>query len=416
MLVGTSQIDITPKPGVELQGFAIREQPSTTIADPLFVRALFVQTEEESFLWLTCDILGMDVLQANHFRFAIAEKYRIPKERICLSTTHTHSGPGVAQLLRCGEYHAGYTKELLEKILIAVQKAMASMENCELYFGEADCAIGIDRHNGPEKHTDTRIPIVAWKKADGGDEFKAVLVSYSMHPVCLRGRAISADWPGEVSRIVSDTVPGNPVTLVLSGSCGNINPPEVGVSYEKMQKYAQTVADPILGVFRDSTRLTLKPSHLSVSSCHVALSKRAWSKEEIEQTVTSVLAQGDAYKEFNEIFLEVVQIWKRNMLNRIESGESTTQPVELYGVRFADIEFLMVSAEIFSHLTKLIATDHPNRYVIGCSNGIIGYIAVASSHDSGGYEADWASFFYNGCLLEKGGLERLAQSCRNLFL
>lgn len=40
MIVGISQIDITPKPGVELQGFAIREQPSLSIADPLFHRTL----------------------------------------------------------------------------------------------------------------------------------------------------------------------------------------------------------------------------------------------------------------------------------------------------------------------------------------------------------------------------------------
>ena len=38
MILGTSQLDITPKPGVELSGFAARTQPSTGVLDPFLPR------------------------------------------------------------------------------------------------------------------------------------------------------------------------------------------------------------------------------------------------------------------------------------------------------------------------------------------------------------------------------------------
>jgi neutral ceramidase len=52
MKVGVSQIDITPKPGVELSGFAARTQPSIGVLDPLFAKAVFLANGRERVLWI----------------------------------------------------------------------------------------------------------------------------------------------------------------------------------------------------------------------------------------------------------------------------------------------------------------------------------------------------------------------------
>ena len=60
MILGTSQIDITPKPGVELSGFAARIQPSTGVLDPLFAKALYLVCEGTKLLWIHCDLIGFE--------------------------------------------------------------------------------------------------------------------------------------------------------------------------------------------------------------------------------------------------------------------------------------------------------------------------------------------------------------------
>ena len=60
MILGTSQIDITPAPGGELSGFAARVQPSLGVLDPLFAKALYLAKGKERLLWIHCDLIGFD--------------------------------------------------------------------------------------------------------------------------------------------------------------------------------------------------------------------------------------------------------------------------------------------------------------------------------------------------------------------
>ena len=58
---GVAVRDITPPTGTELTGFIAREQPSTGVRDPLFVRALWLASGGERLLWLQADLLGLPV-------------------------------------------------------------------------------------------------------------------------------------------------------------------------------------------------------------------------------------------------------------------------------------------------------------------------------------------------------------------
>ena len=62
MIVGTSQIGITPQPGIELAGFAIRPQPSTSVLDRLSVRGLYLEDGPERLLWLHADLIALELL------------------------------------------------------------------------------------------------------------------------------------------------------------------------------------------------------------------------------------------------------------------------------------------------------------------------------------------------------------------
>jgi dTDP-4-amino-4,6-dideoxygalactose transaminase len=57
MKAGVSQVCITPPVGVDLCGYVEREQPSVGVLDDLYVRGLYLETDEERLLWLNCDLI-----------------------------------------------------------------------------------------------------------------------------------------------------------------------------------------------------------------------------------------------------------------------------------------------------------------------------------------------------------------------
>jgi len=59
VIIGTSQVDITPEVGAELSGFARRIQPSTGILDRLYARGLYLEQDGERLLWFHADLIAV---------------------------------------------------------------------------------------------------------------------------------------------------------------------------------------------------------------------------------------------------------------------------------------------------------------------------------------------------------------------
>jgi neutral ceramidase len=194
-------------------------------------------------LWLHGDLLALDQGLVDRWRSGLEAELGIPVSRILISTPHTHSGPATIQLTGCGEVRPAYITQLQEQVRCAAQAALCDLEFCHILTVQGSCKLGVDRRESDSAHTDPRVGAVAWQRQDG--IFKAVFPDYAMQPVCLRSSLISGDWPGEVARLLSQSLPGGPVTIVSSGACANINPPGVGVSPEQMREWSNQVAESV---------------------------------------------------------------------------------------------------------------------------------------------------------------------------
>jgi neutral ceramidase len=415
MLVGTSQVDITPRPGVELLGFAVRPQPSDGVLDPLSVRGLYVEDGTERLLWLHADLLALDNRLVSELRRWTASELGIPGERLLLSTTHTHSAPVAIPMNSCGQPDPEYMGSIMERFQLAARAALVSPETCHVVTVEGNLDLGVDRRRSPSAHTDPRVGAVGFHRDDGS--FKAVLLSYSMHPVCLRGSKISADWPGETARLLSESLPGAPTVLVSSGACGNIDPPEVGVSPEQMRAWGASVAESVLE--RLSAAATRRPpaekSSLKVLSTAVPVPLEDWTAVEIVAYANRCLADPAGHNEFGEKFDSAVESWRSTMLERIDHRMPFSPQSELFGIAIGGTVLLSVNAEIFSHFTTLVRNGG-NRpiYPVGCGNGMIGYVPCAAAYDEGAYEVEWSMLFYNVLRPRRGGLEMLAEYARRM--
>jgi hypothetical protein len=248
--------------------------------------------------------------------------------------------------------------------------------------------------------------------------FKAVLLSYSMHPVCLRGSWISADWPGETTRVLSQALPGAPTVLVSSGACGNINPPQVGVQPEQMRAWGRSVAESILQEFNAAVPNDARPENATfrATAAIVPLPLENWTIPQIHEHADRCLADSAGQHEFHEAFALAAETWRETMIQRELRREPHFAPAEIVAVAVGKTILVAVNAEIFSQFTELVrAGENRAIYSVGCANGMIGYVPTAAAYEEGAYEVEWSMLFYNRPRPQCGSLELLAEHARRIL-
>ena len=123
--MGTAQLDITPRLGIELVGFAVRPQPLTGVLDPLAVRALYLGTPP-SGCSRYADLLAFEEPFVADLRRQVERDFGIPGSRVLVSATHTHSGPPTIHLTGCGAYDPAYVDWLEGRFLDVAGPAPAA--------------------------------------------------------------------------------------------------------------------------------------------------------------------------------------------------------------------------------------------------------------------------------------------------
>jgi len=183
MILGTSQLDITPKAGVELSGFAARIQPSVGVLDPLSAKGLYLASGGARLLWLHCDLIGFDRSIVTAFRQWARETLGLQPGEVMLSATHTHAGPCTIHLREAGEYDPTYVEVLQRKLREAADIALARTEEVELVTVEGHLDLSVDRRKTTSPHTDPRVAALGFRRGDR--TFAAAVVNYAMHPCLL---------------------------------------------------------------------------------------------------------------------------------------------------------------------------------------------------------------------------------------
>lgn len=412
MKLGTSQVDITPQPGVELSGFAARIQPSTGVGDPLFAKAISIECEGEQLLWIHCDLIGFDRAIVQNFRRWAQMELGLNESQVMLSATHTHAGACTIHLREAGEFDPVYVEFLLAKLREAAQLAVSKTEYCELVSAEGHLDLAIDRRKTASSHTDPRVAALGFRRSD--KSFAAVILNYAMHPVALgpQNRLISADTSGQASLTLSKKLPGNPVVLMTNGACANLNPPAENVSFAQVSKWGEQIANAVSGLLL-SAAAHVKPK-LTITHRLVSLPLDVLDADGINRFADGALKNSDPLAQWGEKYRRVVEHWRRTLLNHDKNG-NTHHEAELFGVSLNGIILLGANAEVFSEFTDLLRQGSEKKiYLIGYANGDVGYLPTRAAYAEGGYEVEVAHMFYGGFRPRVGGLELLAAAAKEL--
>ena len=105
--LGVGRTDITPAIGGHLYGYTDHTF-SDSIHDRLSATAFVLQQDDKQAVLISATVCLIQTVLAKRICQEIETRFRIPKEHIILSATHTHAGPNTAANIGWGECELFY--------------------------------------------------------------------------------------------------------------------------------------------------------------------------------------------------------------------------------------------------------------------------------------------------------------------
>lgn len=406
-----ARTDITPPVGVDLTGYAAREQPSIGVLDPLYAYSLYLEQGQERLLWIHTDLLGLARDHVQRLRKRICERLGLAERQVLMSATHTHAGPATFLLRGLGEPDASYLAELDERLVTVAEMAAEAPLPATLRFAQGSCDLARDRRRPSAlSHVDHRLPVWVVCYEDGLPI--AIVANYAMHNVSLSGgnRLISADVAGHAAYLVRQQVAGAPFVLVTNGACGNVNPPELAGTPERMWEYGERLATAIVSTVQEAE--PIEHVELATALTTQTLPLSVLSAEEVQAEHARLTGPGAPT---DERWLRPLDQWRDETLAAIASGAPDSISTDVQVIRLGHATLVALGAEVFSHMTDDLAVAlGPHTFVVGFSNGDLGYMPPRAIYAEGGYEVDLAYMYYGHFMVAPGAFELVRERAISL--
>jgi hypothetical protein len=416
MNVGTAKVDITPQGPVDLTGFLVRAQPSTGVLDPIFARALYVESGSGRLLWVHADLLGFERPLVARFRKWARSRLGLAADQVILSATHNHAAPATMRLLGCGRFQAAYVGSVVERMKDAAESAAAGREEADLVAGQTTCDLAIDRRGKASAHTDPRLSVLAWRRAGG--TMAAAIVNYAMHNVSLGGanRLISAETSGRAAAALEQGLPGSPVTLFTVGPAGNVNPPRTGVDAHQMKAWGDLLAEKAREALAAPRALG---DRLVARSAALTIPLDVFDADRLSRYAAAAIARGERLPEdVRPRFRRAVRRWRDKMARLAAQGRPRDRAdVEIAAVALGDLWIAGINAEVFSRMAdRLRQLTGRDVLVVAYANGVFGYLPTAEAFEEGGYEPAESFIYYGTFPLKADAFEQVARRAAELIV
>ncbi|MHC4165357.1 MAG: hypothetical protein ACYSWQ_00165 [Planctomycetota bacterium] len=399
--VGYAEADTTPAQGqVQMSGFG-RERYASGAMAPLLTQAVVLRdTNDNTGVLITADILDLDHVMLEVIRRAISHKHEIPAENVMLVASHTHWGPAVRFRMgfSLGAPNVWYMDKLEKKILAAVDAAVGDMAAARIEYGWIDFrGIGCNRRLpvdgkiswGPYRQGsfDGHTPIFRIRR--NAKLRQLVVVGHACHPTSSGViQKWSPDYPGAMRDYLAAELPDTRAVFVQG--CGGDakivhEDPETGKlvfsnSPDRAKAAGEKLARAVLKHLGAGRMMPLDGQlACSLASGQISYGRR-WSPEEIERLafpeptktghkhswLTWAARQSLALPDNSEDFRYDVQAWKLG-------GRLT-----IFGME----------GEICSPWGPMLREMAPTEQamVIGYANGTGSYIPDNRIVREGGYE------------------------------
>lgn len=393
--VGVAKADITPVESVPLAGYGGKTRMSKEIVHPIWLKAIAIRDElGQTSILLTADLVGLsdkmvDIIAKNAF-----EKYKLPRERLILNTSHNHSCPVTEDVLwiyyefndmeRAAKDR--YTQMVYQRYDEVIAAALKDLKPAEISFeqGLAGIAVNRRRSRGPETRAfggqvDQDVPVLV-VKSEGN--LRAILFGYSCHTTALGGLSISGDYAGFAQIELEKQYPGS-LAMFIQNCGGDANPlPRIRGNEEEAVKltsmYGQILAEAVKQVIAAPMKAITGPVKAVMGETELFL-RPGLSLDELQKKLPGL--SGMAKTEIEH------QINQYHTLGAPPDRVKYPIQVWKFGSGFT---FIALTGEtVVDYSLKFKGLYGWNdTWVFGYNNDLLSYIPSLRVLKEGGYEGD----------------------------
>jgi hypothetical protein len=419
--VGIAKTDITPRGPIWLAGYAARNHSAEGTLHPLWAKAIIIQDAEGGKVAiLTTDLIGLPGTISEAVAKRIETETGIPRERLLMNFSHTHSGPVIDSLTDpcyglTGELKAAaaeYTRALQDKLVAVVLEATKRMQPANLAFGQGKAAFAINRRSprdggyviapNPVGPVDHAVPVL--RVTDQAGRLMAVLFGYACHNTTLSGYEINGDYAGFAQVAVEKTHPD--ATALFMIGCGGDQNPEPRGKIELAEAHGRALAGAVEDVLKGEMTPVAGPLRAAFAWVDLPLVDPP-SKEELLKR----RGQGDIYH----------QRTTEHLLSRLDTQGSimATYRAPLGVIRFGDsLTMVALPGETVVDYALRLRKEYPGQrlWIAGYSNDVSLYLPSDRVLAEGGYEGGGAMVYYGIHGPFKPGVEeRVVEGVRALI-
>ncbi|MBI5393669.1 MAG: neutral/alkaline non-lysosomal ceramidase N-terminal domain-containing protein, partial [Verrucomicrobia bacterium] len=345
------------------------------------------------------DLIALDNADTARVREVVAKAAALPVENVCVSCTHTHTGPCTLTFFQ-SEREEAFIAMMTDHCGQAARHAAQSMKPARAAWGnghEPRAAFNRRYHlrDGtlktnpgyanpqvirPAGPTDPQIPMLLLETTAG--EPMAVIANFSLHYIGDHdGRAISADYFGCFARIMQERKGKQFVALLTHGASGDINnvdvfnKPGVRQPMEQSNRVAGWVADQVDTVWSKAKFQADVPVGVTQSIYNERIRKPKGA--EIEEA---------RQQSENEKLPLIDRLYCKEQLALLNWPDEI--PMVIQAMRVGDWAAATMTGEIFCRFGFDLknASPFPVTALIELANGYGGYIPTRVDYDLGGYE------------------------------
>lgn len=411
--IGFDKQCITPNLPTPLRGYA-GVRIASEVHDDLYARCLGMEQDGTRYLFVQCDLIGVDDSVLNAV-FDKIEDLEIKKEHFTIVATHTHAGPGgtvdtskepFSNLQDIfGKPNPAYLEFLAEKISAAAHNCFSDLKPAVLSVARGNIEnVGTERHD-PTLPGDTSLLVFLFQRTDGKT---LLLYNYACHPTVTgpENVMITADFPYAVERDLDYDL-----VMFVNSNAGDISTRFTRQSsgFEQAEVYSKIIVEQIQASLENPvyhgnfTEISMNryPITLPIKKVRPVEVEKNTLKEHEKKLADAVKNGADPLTiRMLSTYIEgsKIAVGLASALKDLENIEAHFTLMQLQNIQIA-----VVPGELFSTLGVPLKQDGIELF--GYGNGYYLYLADEKSYDEMVYEAMSSPF-------EKGVGEFLVNEIR----
>jgi len=425
---GAAQVDITPQGPVHLAGDIATHRPAKLVADPLYAKALVLESGGRRLCLLTLDITIITDRYSRLIREQAAEPFGLDPAAVMVHALQSHSAPGMGRFMVDPDFpgipaqhewiggdEEAYSLWAADRAVEAIGRAVEALEPVQIGMASGiegrlafnrravlrDGSIGMPGPTWPggplgphwirciEGPMDPELGVICLRNA--ALRIVALVLHYTCHPVHVFPKPIvSADWPGAWAAEMQQRT-GAGVALVVNGACGNINPwppfdPDYVEDHRRMGRLLAQNAEGVLEAisFQDGTEL---------GHCRriAKLPLRELSPEELQRCEALLAAHpapiftDESQSLVDPEWIAAASVYSVHLMRQ----RAPHLDYEVQAFRLGPAAIVGLAGEPFVEAglqIKLASPAYPT-YIAHCCTQYVGYIPTAEALKRGGHEA-----------------------------